>query len=150
MQISWNIEGEKSLSRNLRGVSLALKDWRGPLDRAATNLIKVFSDDVFRTRGAAVGVRWAALSPATIARKARTGGSTLVETGAMRDNFQKEVHADHAIIGNETPYFAYHQSNKPRTKIPRRTMMKLGNKQKTMIVREFQKEFQAKLNRSYV
>lgn len=149
MRLEWQIEGTKELSRNLRGVSLAMKDWRAPLDRAATNLIKVFSDDVFRTRGAAVGSRWAPLSPATIARKARTGGSTLVETGAMKDDFRKEVHADHAIIGNETPYFAYHQSNKPRSHLPRRPMMRLGNTQKQMIQREFNKEFQAKLKRKY-
>lgn len=126
-----------------------MKDWRAPLDRAATTLVKTFSTDVFATKGAAIGTKWAALSPATVARKARSGGSTLVETGAMKDSFRKEVHADHAIIGNDSEYFAYHQSNKPRSRLPRRAMMKLGNAQKTMIVREFQKEFHSKLKRSY-
>lgn len=149
MQITWNIQGTKELSRNLRGVSLEMQDWRAPLERIATTLINTFSGDVFKTRGSAIGARWAPLSPATIARKARSGGSPLVETGAMRDSFEKAVTADTATIGNNTPYFAYHQSNQPRSRLPRRPMMKLGNNQKTMIVREFQKEFQSKLKRSY-
>lgn len=147
MKIEWSIEGKKELARNLQGVSLAMKDWKAPLDRAATSLIKVFSRDVFATRGGAIGSKWAPLSPATIARKARN--TPLIETGRMQDSFSKEVHADHAIIGNDSPHFKYHQSNKPRTRLPRRPMMKLGNAQKEMIVREFNKEFQSKIKRKY-
>jgi phage gpG-like protein len=148
MQITWSIEGRQELSRKLNGVSLAMKDWRAPLERSATNLIKTFSTDVFSTRGRAIGTSWPPLSPATIARKAR-GSTPLVETGTMQKSFYKQVHADHAVVGNDTPYFKYHQSNKPRLRLPRRPMMKLGNAQKEMIVREFNKEFQNKIRRTY-
>lgn len=149
MILTWTIEGKKELSRKLHGVSLEMKDWRAPLERAATNLVKVFSTDVFTTRGRAVGSTWAPLSPATIARKAR-GDTPLIETGRMKGNFTKQVHADYAVIGNDTPYFKYHQSNKPRTKLPRRVMMQLGNNQKQMIQREFLKAFNDKIKRKYV
>lgn len=148
MELSWNIEGVKELSRTLQGVSLEMRDWRAPLDRAATNLMATFSGEVFSTRGGAVGTQWAPLSPATIARKAR-GNTPLVETGFMKSSFRKEVHATHAVIDNPTEYFPYHQSNKPRSRLPRRPMMRMGNRQKEMIQRELNKEFQNKIKRNY-
>lgn len=149
MQITWQIEGKKELSRNLRGVSLEMKDWRAPLDRAATKLVRVFSDDVFTTKGKAVGSTWAPLSPATIARKAH-GNTPLIETGRMQSSFTKAVHPDYAVIGNDTPYFKYHQSNQPRKRLPRRVMMQMGNRQKEMVQREFVRAFNDKIKRTYV
>lgn len=149
MYISWTIEGKQELSRKLQGVSLEMKNWRAPLDRAATNLLKVFSNDVFTTRGKAVGSTWAPLSPATIARKAR-GNTPLIETGRMQSSFTKEVHTDYAVIGNDTPYFKYHQSNQPRKRLPRRVMMRIGNRQKEMVQREFVRAFNDKIKRKYV
>lgn len=140
LQLSWTIEGEKQFSRRLLGIETNLRDFTVPLTRIAIKLKSTFSDDVFKTQGAAIGENWAKLSPYTIATKARKGfpSTPLIATGAMQKGFRSIVSKDEAIISNTQEYFKYHQSNRPRTKIPRRVMMKIGNLQKEMIQKEFQ------------
>lgn len=138
--ISWEIEGVTELSRNLRGIETSLKDFKKPLTRIAKSLVKSFGGEVFDTQGAVIGERWKRLSPYTVAQKARLGfpADTLVRTGAMKKGFKSVVTSDQAVIGNTQDYFRYHQSNKPRSHIPRRVMMKLNENMKEMIVKEFQ------------
>jgi hypothetical protein len=140
-QISWTIEGDKQFSRRLRGLDTDLKDFTKPLKRIADSLIKTFSTDVFSTQGGAVQESWAALSPYTLATKARKGYPLvpLIATGAMQKGFRSIVSSDQAVISNIVDYFKYHQSNKPRSHLPRRVMMKLGFQQKELIQKEFQR-----------
>ena len=63
--IEWAIEGRQELSRNLRSLELSMEDWKEALGSAAELLTKTFSQDVFSTKGAAVGARWRPLSPAS-------------------------------------------------------------------------------------
>jgi len=48
------------------------------------------------------------------------------------------VSSEQAVIHNTAEYFKYHQSRQPRSRLPRRAMMALGNNQKAEIVRFFQ------------
>lgn len=139
--LSWTIEGEQELSRQLLGVETNLRDFTRPLTTIAKNLTDLFSTEVFSSDGAVLGERWARLSPYTVAQKARSGWppDTLVRTGAMKAGFKSIVTSDQATLYNTQDYFKYHQSNQPRFKLPRRVMMKLGNNQKEMIVKEFQR-----------
>jgi phage gpG-like protein len=143
LQISWEIEGSKELSRVLEGITLGLKDFKRPLQNAADNLVRTFSTDVFNTQGGAINEKWKPLSPVTIAQKARKGqpSDILVATGDMKKSFGSTVGTHQAVVANAAPYFKYHQSKNPRKKLPRRVMMKLAEDQKTMIVKEFQMEF---------
>lgn len=138
--ISWSIEGEKQISRRLRGLETSLKDFKKPLEIIANKLQKTFSDDVFATQGKAVQESWPRLSPYTIAMKAKRGypSTPLIATGAMKEGFRSIVSSDQAVLYNVEDYFKYHQSNKPRKKLPRRVMMKLGNQQREMVQKEFQ------------
>ena len=149
--IEWAIEGRQELSRNLRSLELSMEDWKEALGSAAELLTKTFSQDVFSTKGAAVGARWRPLSPATVARKARSGQSTdlLVGSGAMKAAFASRVTAKMAVISNPTPYFKFHQSNRPRSgRLPRRVMMRLGEIQREQVVKEFQKVWLEKLKKA--
>jgi phage gpG-like protein len=149
--IEWSIEGKQELSRNLRALSLSMDDWKEALGNAADLLTRTFSEDVFSTKGAAVGARWKPLSPATIARKARSGQSTdpLVGSGAMKSSFTSQVTSKMAVISNPVSYFKYHQSNRPRTgKLPRRVMMRLGQMQREQVVKEFQKVWIDKIKKA--
>lgn len=139
-QVQWSIEGEQQLSRSLRGLSSKVKDFREPFGRAAKNLKNTFERDVFSTRGGVIRERWARLSPYTVAQKARSGypEAPLIRTGKMKRSFRSIVSTNQAIIYNDVNYFKYHQSNRPRRKLPRRVMMKLADQQKEMIVKEFQ------------
>lgn len=138
-EIQWTIQGEKQVARILEKISTDLKDFKLPLNNIASNLIDLFGGEVFETRGAAIQESWAALSPYTLATKARKKQTSepLIATGAMRKSFRSIVTSDQAVIYNLQDYFKYHQSNEPRTKIPRRVMMKIANRQKEMIVKEF-------------
>lgn len=141
MRLEWSIEGEKQLSRKLIGLSTNLKDLHRPFSDSADYLKGVFSRDVFETQGAVIGERWKRLSPYTVSQKAKRGypSTPLVGSGAMQNSFYTIVSSDQAVIGNSAGYFKFHQSRAPRSQLPRRVMMKIGNNQKTEIVRFFQR-----------
>lgn len=138
-QISWSIEGEKQFSRRLQGLETHLKDFKKPLTAISERLKYVFSNDVFSSQGSAIGEAWRPLSPYTLAMKSKRGypSQPLVATGAMQKGFRSNVSSDQALIYNVQDYFKYHQSNKPRKRLPRRVMMKLGNQQREIVQKEF-------------
>lgn len=140
IKLTWTIEGATELARNLQGMETSLKDFTKPLKRISDSLVKTFGNDVFSSKGSAIGETWAPLAQSTLEEKARLGypSDPLIRTGAMKGGFKAMVSTDQALIGNEMDYFKYHQSNKPRSRIPRRVMMKLTENMKQMIVKEFQ------------
>ena len=139
LSITWSIEGEVQLARRLRIIATEVKDWTPAFQEASDKLKEIFSTEVFTTQGGIIGESWQPLKPKYLAQKVKSGfpADTLVKTGRMQKSFFNEVHADHAIIGNNSPYFKYHQSKEPRSKLPRRIMMKLGNPQKEIVVKVF-------------
>ena len=146
-QLSWKIEGEQQLLRNLRGVQESMGSWAPAFKKISKELKDVFSNDVFATKGAAIEESWPALSPRYLAAKRRAGypADPLIRTGKMQKAFKSLAKTDSATIWNSIAYAKYHQSNKPRTKIPRRAMMKLGNAQKALVVKIFHTHFVKKL-----
>lgn len=143
-QLTWTIEGEQQLVRNLRGVREAMGEWKPAFNKTARELKKIFANDVFASKGRVVGENWPPLKPTYLAEKRAQGFSTdpLIKTGKMQKSFQSIIKPDSATIFNAIAYFRYHQSNKPRSSnLPRRVMMKLGNDQKTMIVKIFHTHF---------
>lgn len=144
-QISWTIEGEKQLSRNLLLLSNKVKDWTPAFAETAYTLKSIFSQDVFETEGGAINESWAPLSKAYAYRKAQThpGKGILERTGAMRNGFMTMWRPDMAQVWNDVEYFKYHQSNQARTSnLPRRVIMKLAETQRTQIVKIFHSYFQ--------
>jgi len=67
------------------------------------------------------------------------GRGILEATGRMRDSFQYESSNMWTRVFNTVNYFKYHQSRMPRTRLPRRVMMKLDNQRKQSIVQIFHK-----------
>lgn len=149
MQLSFNIEGEQQLARRLRGIDKELKNWKPAFKKTAEDLKNVFSSEVFETQGRAIGVSWKPLSPAYRAYKARRypGKGILEATGKMRGSFKTLYKTDMAVIWNSAVYFKYHQSNKPRRRLPRRVMLKLGHQQREMIQKIFHTYFIKKLKK---
>lgn len=77
------------------------------------------------------------LDPVYAARKARMFGGNkpiLVLTGRLRDSVTKKSHPDAVlkigkdflIMGTTVPYGIYHQSDRPRSKIPLRKFLFIG------------------------
>lgn len=141
--ISWTIEGEQQLSRNLRIMADRIEDWTPAFKETAMDLKGIFSEDVFASEGSTIQEHWAPLSKAYAYRKALKypGKGILEATGRMKQGFQAEWRADYAKVWNDIAYFKYHQSNKPRSKMPRRVMMKLADSQRTQVVKIFHSYF---------
>lgn len=146
--LSWSIEGEKQISRNLLIIADQVKDWTPAFKESADLLKRTFSGPVFDTEGAAIQEHWSPLSKAYAYRKAQKypGKGILERTGAMRNGFMTLWRPDMAMVWNKVEYFKYHQSNKPRHKLPRRVMMKLGQMQRTQVVKVFHSHFHSVVN----
>jgi phage gpG-like protein len=98
------------------------------MKKIGVDLTDCFSGPVFETRGREIGESWAK-------RKDKLSHPILENTGKMRKSFRYKTGRDSVEIYNVVDYFQYHQSNKPRRKIPRRIMMKLDDKRKTNIMK---------------
>lgn len=144
--ISWEIEGEKQLSRRLLLMADRVKDWSPAFRQTASELKKTFSLDVFDTEGSAIQENWSPLKKAYALQKAKKypGRGLLEATGEMRNGFMTLWRPDMAQVWNKVEYFKYHQSNKARnSNLPRRVMMKLGNEQRMQVVKIFHSHFQS-------
>ena len=128
MQISFSIEGEVQLSRRLKGISVDARNWRPQLKKIGEYLVEVFSGPVFKTEGREIGEPWKK-------RKDSNTWPLLQRSGKMRRSFKHTVMMTSVNIMNTTDYFKYHQSKKPRRKLPRRIMMKLDNERKQGVVK---------------
>jgi phage gpG-like protein len=149
LQLSWEIEGRQELSRVLRDIGKEIKDWTPAFRESAEELTKIFANDVFATRGSAIGENWKPLKPSYLAKKVEQGypADPLVRTGDMQKNFKSLFKSDMAEIWNSTVYFKYHQSDRPRkSNLPRRVMMKLGEQQKQLVVKIFHTYWYKKVN----
>lgn len=136
MIITATIEGEKQLSAELLVASDHIKDWRVPLTQTGSDLLKVWQIN-FEGRGATFG-GWKPRKP-QVRKGARVDTWPLLEkTGAMRRSFYSKVGKDEVRLGNTAPYFKYHQSNQPRTRLPRRVMMQLDEQQRQVVIKRFQ------------
>lgn len=130
------LEGDKLMSRALMVSADRLKDFTKPLTESAQLLQKSFQLN-FDAQGAMFG-GWAPRKP-QMRHGARVDTWPLLEkTGTMRGSFYSDVAADTAVLGNNSPYFKYHQSNAARTKLPRRVMMDINDANKVLIQKTFQ------------
>lgn len=139
MQIQFAIEGVVELSRRLSGMAVMVEDWSPAFEQAVEDLKQVFSGPVFDTQGGAVDETWSPLSRAYALRKALEypDKGILEASGKMRNSFMSKFDASSATLWNAATYFKYHQSNQPRTKMPRRVMMKLTENLKQLVVEDF-------------
>lgn len=130
MQISFSIS-DTNVHKKLNDLARELKDFREPFDEIGDDLIDLYANKVFESRGGAVGDKWKDLSLLTLkARERRTGhyalapkvtGRILIWTGALQEGFRKTVDSTKLIIDNQVEYFKYHQA--ARGKPPQRKML---------------------------
>lgn len=137
--IVFEIEGQKQLVRRFRGIEISGRNWKPTMKVIGRDLTECFSGPVFETKGREIEEKW---KP----RKQPTGSWPLLEkTGRMRKGFEYRASSDRVEISNPVPYFVFHQSGKPRRKLPRRVMMKLATKQKSKIMKRFHQDIISKL-----
>lgn len=150
MKLQFEIEGRKELSRRLEKISNDSQNWQNTFEKVGLRLANFFGGEVFRTEGAVFGEPWEALSDSTVRQKLKKGYTPkpLVASGTMQKSFNYNAAPMSVEVFNPVDYFKYHQSNKPRKKLPRRIMMKLDEMRKQIIVKEFHKDYRKKIEKS--
>lgn len=140
LKVSATVEGLQRLDGLFSSMDRGLNNLREPLNEA-NKYMRSEIDKNYENQGQTFGDKWEKLSPTYARRKARETGNKplLVRTGKMKRSFRSRVGSKKAVIDNPTSYFKYHQSNKPRKKLPRRVMMEIGRTQQTEINRFFTK-----------
>lgn len=148
--ISFDIDGDRELSRKLHGMLGAVSDW-SPVWKTistdwSTTMARKFDTEGAHEAGTAAdgtpNPAWAPLSAKYAAWKRRQypGMGILQRTGKLR-----KAAVDPATTITPTslrltvgsPYAIYHQSSRPRTKLPRRAFASLTAKQKSRWVKAF-------------
>lgn len=130
VSITFELEGEKQLSVELAVVADHIKDWEPPLTKVGDILLKSFEMN-FNSRGQLFQGGWPK-------RSIEKPWPLLEKSGDMRSGFDAAVKSDYIELGNTTKHFKYHQSNKPRARLPRRIMMKIDEPRRREIVKTFQ------------
>ena len=127
--IRFSLEGQQQLVRQFKGISMAGKNFTSAFKKIGRDLTDTFSGPVFDTEGAEIGEKW------------KTGPKYhgLVRTGKMRKSFRFKAGKDYVIVDNIVDYFKFHQSIRPRYKLPRRIMMKIDDKRKVNIMKRLHK-----------
>jgi phage gpG-like protein len=136
MELRFEIEGEPQLVGYLGIVAAGVKNFDRPLQSIGSELLKTF-DLNFSQRGGLFG-GWAARKPQYRAGNRVDMWPLLEKSGDLRHGFHSAVSSKAVSVSNEAPYFAYHQSNQPRTHLPRRVMMKLDEARRSFIIKAFQ------------
>jgi phage gpG-like protein len=127
--MTFEIEGEKQISAELGIAADHLEDFSEPMAKAADIMMDAV-DDNFDKRGG----RFGGWDP----RKDTLPHPLLEKTGVMRKGFYKESTSDYAMVGNDDDKFPYHQSNQPRTRLPRRVMLMIDARMRDEIFKAFQ------------
>jgi len=138
MEVSFVIEGDVQLLRRSKKLDSSLHDFSKGFKNIGVYLGAFFKNEVFDSEGAVFGEQWVS-GPYY---------NQLEVTGNMRNSFVAKSDKESVLIDNTAAYFKYHQSNKPRSKLPRRIMMKLDDARKTKIIKLLQAELFVKANQA--
>lgn len=137
--LSFEVEGDAEVMRGFSRFADNVKDLSEPFREIAADFYKG-EERQFETEGSYGAGGWQALAPATILQKERAGYplDILVRSGELKKSLTeegganiKEINPLVMRLGTRVPYAIYHQSNKPRRKLPRRPVIMLPEEQKT-------------------
>jgi hypothetical protein len=122
-------EGEAILARDLDGIAERAEDMR-PAWPAVIAYFRQMVEKAFATEGASTGQKWPGLKLATAQDRLRKGFAgfhpILQRTGELKRSIDGggggfvEATTTSLAIGSNDPVFWYHQSRKPRKRLPRR------------------------------
>jgi phage gpG-like protein len=130
LRITLTIEGDIIIDRLLEGIESRAQDM-APAWPAVVRAFRILVGRAFATEGASTGEAWPQLAERTVADRRRRGfgpehpilqrTETLMRSLVIGDHggFVEES-PENLAIGTDVEYFKYHQSNKPRKRLPRR------------------------------
>jgi hypothetical protein len=145
-RINLSVEGEVVIDRVLQGIEDRTRDLT-PVWPTVVTIFRGIVAKAFATEGGSTGAPWAPLAPRTQADRKRQGfppaHPILQRTGKLMRALTigegaavvtTPVSLRYVVSNQETPYFKYHQSRAPRTRLPRRAPVLLTADDRTAIV----------------
>lgn len=145
LNITFKVEGEIVVDRVLKGIEDRSRDLR-PAWPAVTKAFQLAVSKAFESEGASTGAPWPQLAPATQADRRRKGFPAahpiLQRTGALQRALtigegayvSGQPSSLRYQLSPEVGYFVYHQSKKPRKRLPRRAPVELTADDRTKIM----------------
>lgn len=106
-----------------------------------------FGEANIEAEGGLLDAQWKPLSQNYLNRKLKMYNVTheLVATGKMKSSFAWNASENSVEVGNNTPYWKYHQSSAPRTKMPYRPTIGFTDDIKNQISNRIRKDLRRKL-----
>lgn len=152
------ITGTEQEIAKLQRFGVKLHDFSRAMQQIGDLAVKYYSTYPFNSNGGVFGTPWPALNPIYAKRKAvgvlhglnkgkdaYPGRNILVRTGVMQGSFIATPDQQSVTISNTAPYFKYHESTEPRTKIPYRPMLEINNDVKGIIEQVIKQDIQDKI-----
>jgi hypothetical protein len=139
------LEGEVLVDRRLQAIEARMSDV-GPAWPAVIKTFREIMAKSFATEGRSTGAAWPELVDTTQAERRRLGfppaHPILERTGKLKRALVLGEGGDIRStprrltigVGPEADYFVYHQSNRPRTRLPRRAPVLLTADDKTALM----------------
>lgn len=148
LQLDIEVFGTQILNRRLLRFAGGVSDASLAFE-AVARILSAATARNFATSGASGGHPWRALAPATLARKRRLGldPRILRATGRLYSSLVDATSPDHVQQitteslrwGSTVDYGKYHQSTRPRAKVPYRPPVAFSENAKRNVVRELQR-----------
>lgn len=147
LQVEIQLKGDREVIKQLKAVGDSLGDWKPTLRTIADYFQNYFGETTFEFEGVNLGLPWPDLSqPYKDKKRVEFSGKGILErTGDLRKGWRTEVNKEFALIENKVPYGIYHQSTKPRKRLPRRALMHFNEQSKQYIVNEFASDLAKKI-----
>lgn len=136
MQVQVIVTGLTETQARLVSLGKAFYDFEPEMKMIGDELKTYFSNDIFISEGEDFGQRWQALAPSTLAYKLAhyDGRGILERSGDLKEGYTADADKTSVFITNPVPYFVYHQSEEePRTRLPRRQLIGVTPKVKTIV-----------------
>lgn len=141
--IAAHLEGAQIVHRRLQAIRERALD-ATPAWPAVIAVFRTIVEEAFATEGGSTGEPWAPLKPATQRDREREGypgahpilrRSGRLERSLMLGSESIVVEAPRYLaLGSEVEYFVFHQSTRPRKKLPRRAVINLTEDNKTALI----------------
>lgn len=144
LTISGHLEGEQVIQRQLAGLEERLSDMT-PAWPSVLRAFRIIMYRAFASEGRTTGIPWPKLAERTVKDRERQGfpgrHPILARTHTLERALTSEGGASVIIqmpryfaVAVDLDYFKFHQSKRPRTKIPRRAPINLTQDNKTSLL----------------
>ena len=126
-QVTITVSGLPKVINKFNSLSEKIKNLEPEFKELGEYLTKYYSGVAFLSQGQVFGKSWQPLKSSKTKGKKFPGRQILESTGTMKNSFESNPSAKQLVVNNSAPYFKYHQSSKPRFKLPRRVMIGWNN-----------------------